>query len=284
MAVVGKSDAASLPDVLEQLTATLKRRGIRILMETRTAEAAREPPDEVHPIEAISAYCDLAIVVGGDGTLLSVMRRMADRGVPLLGVNLGRLGFLTDIPADHVGPSVDAVLEGEYTREERILLDGRVRRDGAEIFSTCAVNDVVVSRGAMGSMIEFAVTVQGEFVYNLRADGIIVATPTGSTAYALSVGGPILHPKLPAIALVPISPHTLSNRPVALCSDSVVEITLIRGVDARVNFDVQSHRVLEVGDVVSVTAAPKPAVILHPKQYRYFSMLRNKLHWNERST
>ena len=132
-------------------------------------------------------------------------------------------------------------------------------------------------------MIEFSVGLDGEFIYSLRGDGLIVATPTGSTAYALSAGGPILHPELPALALVPISPHTLSNRPVAIRSQSRVEITLIRGEDARVNFDVQSHRVLEEGDVVVVSAAPKPVTLLHPPGYRYFSMLRSKLHWNERN-
>jgi NAD+ kinase len=158
-----------------------------------------------------------------------------------------------------------------------------VRRDGKTLFSALAMNDVVVSRGAMGSMIEFAVTVDGEFIYTLRADGLIVATPTGSTAYALSAGGPILHPSLSAIALVPISPHTLSNRPVAIRSTSRVEITLVRGVDARANFDVQSYWELEHGDVVTVSAAARPATLLHPKGYRYFAMLRQKLRWTERT-
>jgi len=146
------------------------------------------------------------------------------------------------------------------------------------------MNDVVVSRGAVGSMIEFAVTVDGEFIYSLRADGLIVATPTGSTAYALSAGGPILHPALSAIALVPISPHTLSNRPVAVRSTSRIEVTLVRGEGARANFDVQAHRELQPGDVVAVQAAPKPATLLHPKGYRYFAMLRQKLRWHERAS
>lgn len=280
-AVVGKADAPSLPEVLEQLLATLRGRGITILMDPRTAEASPARPDGVEPLEALAEKADLAIVVGGDGTLISLARRMAEHGVPLVGVNLGRLGFLTDIPADGIAEGMGAVLDGDFTREERILLDGSVTRDGKVVFASSAVNDVVVSRGAMGSMIEFAVTVDGEFVYTLRADGLIVATPTGSTAYALSAGGPILHPRLPALALVPISPHTLSNRPVALCSDCKVEVKLVRGADARVNFDVQSHFELETDDIVTVTSSSKPAVLLHPSQYRYFAMLRNKLHWND---
>src|SRR5207248_10834321 len=170
--------------------------------------------------------------------------------------------------------AIESVLDGEFISEQRALLSGSVRRGGRTIFSALAMNDVVVSRGAVGSMIEFAVTVDGEFIYALRADGLIVATPTGSTAYALSAGGPILHPALQAIALVPISPHTLSNRPVAIRRSSRVGITLMLGARCRANFDVQAHFQLEPGDVVSVSAAAKPATLLHPKGYRYFSMLR----------
>jgi len=180
-------------------------------------------------------------------------------------------------------PGVSAILDGEYQPEERILLAGAVRRGSETIFSALAMNDVVVSRGATGSMIEFAVTVDGEFIYTLRADGLIVATPTGSTAYALSAGGPILHPALQAIALVPISPHTLSNRPVAIRNNSRVEITLVRGAEARANFDVQAYCELETNDVVSVSSAARPATLLHPRGYRYFSMLRQKLRWSERT-
>jgi NAD+ kinase len=283
VAVVGKSDAASLPDVIDQLAAVLRRRGIALHMDPLTAGAARTPPDSVVDLAELPAKCDLAIIVGGDGTLISCARLMADRGVPLVGVNLGRLGFLTDIPADGLEAAVESILDGEFHAEQRTLLSGAVRRDGQTLFSALAMNDVVVSRGAMGSMIEFAVTVDGEFIYTLRADGLIVATPTGSTAYALSAGGPILHPSLSAIALVPISPHTLSNRPVAIRSTSRVEITLVRGLDARANFDVQSYWQLEPNDVVTVSAAARPATLLHPKGYRYFSMLRQKLRWTERT-
>ena len=283
-AVVGKSDAASLPDILAELSALLRRHGVGIVMDPLTAGAAREGPDAVVELEALPERAELAIIVGGDGTLLSCARLMAERGVPLVGVNLGRLGFLTDIPADALEASIESILAGDFQAEQRTLLAGSVRRGKETLFSALAMNDVVVSRGAMGSMIEFAVTVDGEFIYTLRADGLIVATPTGSTAYALSAGGPILHPSLSAIALVPISPHTLSNRPVAIRSSSRVEITLVRGVDARANFDVQAYWELEPGDVVSVSAAPRPATLLHPRGYRYFSMLRQKLRWTERTS
>ena len=260
VAVVGKSDAASLPDILDQLAAVLRGRGVAIVMDPLTAGASRATPDAVAELAALPARADFCIVVGGDGTLIACARLMAENGVPLVGVNLGRLGFLTDIPADSVSAAVEAVLEGDFAAEQRMLLAGTVRRGNKTMIAALAMNDVVVSRGAVGSMIEFAVTVDGEFIYSLRADGLIVATPTGSTAYALSAGGPILHPALSAIALVPISPHTLSNRPVAIRSTSRVEITLVRGIDARANFDVQTHLALEPGDVV-VCGRPRPS---HP--------------------
>ena len=284
VAVVGKGDAASLPDLLDTLTGVLRTHGLAVLMDVATAEAAKAKPDAAVALEEIGARADLVIVLGGDGTLISCARLVAEHNVPLVGVNLGRLGFLTDIPADALVPAIESVLAGEFTAEQRILLQGGVRRGSRTMVSTLAMNDVVVSRGAVGSMIEFAVTVDGEFIYTLRADGLIVSTATGSTAYALSAGGPILHPALSALALVPISPHTLSNRPVVIRSTSRIEITLVRGSDARANFDVQAHFQLEPNDVVTVAAAPKPATLLHPKGYRYFAMLRQKLRWNERAS
>lgn len=283
VAVVGKSDAASLPDILDEIAAVLKGRGLELLMDPATAGASRVKPDAIAELEALPARSDIAIVVGGDGTLIANARRMAEHNVPLVGVNLGRLGFLTDIPAETAAAAIGSILDGEYLPEQRMLLAGTVKRGDKTLISALAMNDVVVSRGAVGSMIEFAVTVDGEFIYTLRADGLIVATPTGTTAYALSAGGPILHPSLSAIALVPISPHTLSNRPVAIRSSSKVEITLVRGEGARANFDVQAWQELDHGDVVCVAASPKPATLLHPRGYRYFSMLRQKLRWTERT-
>lgn len=283
VAVVGKSDAASLPDILDEIAAVLRGRGLELLMDPATAGASRARPDAVAELAALPARSDIAIVVGGDGTLIASARLMAEHNVPLVGVNLGRLGFLTDIPAEGAAGAIAAILDGEYLPEQRMLLAGSVKRGERTLISALAMNDVVVSRGAVGSMIEFAVTVDGEFIYTLRADGLIAATPTGTTAYALSAGGPILHPSLSAIALVPISPHTLSNRPVAIRSASKVEITLVRGEGARANFDVQAWQELEPNDVVCVSASPKPATLLHPRGYRYFSMLRQKLRWTERT-
>jgi NAD+ kinase len=253
-------------------------------MDERTASLATTAPDMVAPVERVFVGADLAIALGGDGTLLGIARKVADANVPLVGINLGTLGFLTDIPADSTESMLGAMLDGAYTSESRLLLNGEIMRGGRVVFSTVALNDVVVCRGAMGSMIEFAVEVNGEFVYSLRADGLIISTPTGSTAYALSSGGPILHPSLPAISLVPISPHTLSNRPVAIPSSSEVRVRLIRGQNARVNFDVQSYFDPETEDVVAVCGHPNRLTLLHPVGHSYYAMLRSKLHWAERNS
>ena len=286
IAIVGKPDGVGVGEPVNQLIALLKKRGVTVRIDALTAEFVTAKPDAVMPREPMNALlegADLAIAVGGDGTLLSLARSVAAHHVPLVGINLGHLGFLTDIPADAMATMINAMLDGDFTEELRFLLDAEISRGGKAIFQTVAFNDVVFSRGAMGTMIEFAVEVNGEFVYSLRADGIIVSTPTGSTAYALSSGGPILQPSLQAISLVPISPHTLSNRPIAISNESEVRIRLIRGVNARVNFDVQAFFDPEPDDVVIVTAHKNRLRLLHPAGYSYFSMLRSKLHWNERN-
>lgn len=284
VAVVGKLDGAGVSGPLGVLQSFLAKRGVRVQMDERTASLATTAPDMVAPVERVFVGADLAIALGGDGTLLGIARKVADANVPLVGINLGTLGFLTDIPADSTESMLGAMLDGAYTSESRLLLNGEIMRGGRVVFSTVALNDVVVCRGAMGSMIEFAVEVNGEFVYSLRADGLIISTPTGSTAYALSSGGPILHPSLPAISLVPISPHTLSNRPVAIPSSSEVRVRLIRGQNARVNFDVQSYFDPETEDVVAVCGHPNRLTLLHPVGHSYYAMLRSKLHWAERNS
>ena len=287
VAIVGKPDGVGVGEPVNQLIKLLKKRGISVRLDARTAEFASAKPDAIMPREPLTQLlkgADLAVAVGGDGTLLALARSVAAHHVPLVGVNLGHLGFLTDIPADAMVPMMTALLDGQFTEELRFLLDAEIRRGDKSIFKTVAFNDVVFSRGAMGTMIEFSVEVNGEFIYSLRADGIIVNTPTGSTAYALSSGGPILQPGLPIIALVPISPHTLSNRPIAISNKSEVRIRLIRGVNARVNFDVQAFFDPEPDDVVIVKAHKNRLRLLHPVGYSYFSMLRSKLHWNERNS
>ncbi len=282
VAIIGRPNGVALAEPVRALHRLLLSRGVRVHTDPRVAELLAQKPDQVLPMETLINSADLAIAVGGDGTLLGVARIAAAAKVPIVGVNLGTLGFLTDIPKDEMETLVSALLDGRYTEEARLLLDGEVRRGSEIIFKSVAFNDVVISRGAMGTMIEFAVEVNGEFIYSLRADGLIVSTPTGSTAYALSSGGPILQPGLAAIALVPISPHTLSNRPIAIRSNSEVRVKLISGANARVNFDVQAFFDPTTDDEVVIRANANPLRLLHPEGYSYFGMLRTKLHWNER--
>ena len=229
------------------------------------------------------AAADLAIVVGGDGTMLTAARELVTRGVPLVGVNQGRVGFMTDIGHDDMRAGLGAILEGRYVIEERSLIDAEILREGASMLRTLALNEAVVGKGAQGRLIEFELSLDGEFVYTLRADGIIVATPTGSTAYALSAQGPILHPAVPALAIVPLNPHTLSARPVSVSDRSVIEITLARtpGMDAQTFFDGLALAELAPGDKLVLKRSKHAVRFVHPPGYKYFATLREKLGWSE---
>jgi NAD+ kinase len=281
VAVVGRPAAPTLPTLLPQLAGLLRAQGIRVITDRETAAQAVWEPDAVLPQAQLSEQADLAIAAGGDGTLLGLARLMVERDVPLIGINLGRLGFLTDIPANEITTVLPPILAGEYLEEPRHLLAAALIREGRTVAASLAMNDVVIARGQEASMIEFSVSINQEFVYSLRADGLILATPTGSTAYALSAGGPILHPQLAAIALVPIAPHSLSNRPVVVPANSQIEVAVVRG-DALANFDVHSSWRLVPDDRVTTTVFTNPLRLLHPCSYRYYGLLRTKLHWNER--
>ncbi|MFZ1447071.1 MAG: NAD(+)/NADH kinase, partial [Candidatus Dechloromonas phosphoritropha] len=224
----------------------------------------------------------LAIVIGGDGTMLDAARRLARYRVPLVGVNQGRLGFMTDIARSDMLTCMDHLLDGRFSTENRMLLDADVFRDGKEIAANLALNDVVVDKGAIGRMIEFELSIDGEFIYNQRSDGLIVATPTGSTAYSLSAGGPILHPTLTGIALVPLCPHALTNRPIMVNDQVNIEVRIIQADDSRVHFDGQVTHDLQPGDSVRLKRSEYTICFLHPPGYSYFAMLRQKLHWSER--
>ena len=282
VALIGKVDYPGIRAPMARIIRVLKEKNINVFVVDATAAYVDAGACRVATIDEIGRQCDLVVVMGGDGTLLSAVRQLASYRVPITGINLGRLGFLTDIPADVMENVLGAMLDGAYTEEERLMLSAVVVRKREKIFRTVAANDVVVSRGAMGAMIGFEVYVDGQFVYNLRSDGLIICTPTGSTAYALSSGGPILHPSIPAMALVPIAPHTLSNRPIALPKSATVTVMMVRGHDPRVNFDVQSYFELEIGDKVEIKANRHPIRLLHPEGYSYFAMLREKLHWSEK--
>jgi NAD+ kinase len=228
-------------------------------------------------------HCDLGVVVGGDGTMLGIGRQLAQYGVPLIGINQGRLGFITDIPLRRLSePRWQPMLAGELRRRPPQPDAGaRHARRALRFFDALAMNDVVVNRGATAGMVELRVEVDGHFVANQRADGLIIATPTGSTAYSLSAGGPLLHPSIPGWVLVPIAPHTLSNSPIVLANASEVAIEIVAGRDASANFDMQSLASLLHGDRIVVTRSQYQVRFLHPKGWTYFDTLRQKLHWNE---
>lgn len=232
-------------------------------------------------VEEIGERCDLGLVVGGDGTMLGIGRQLAPFGIPLIGINTGRLGFITDIPLDNYAGALTLMLAGEYEEDHRSLMQAQVIRDGVSVFDALAMNDVVVNRGATSGMVELRVSVGRHFVANQRADGFIIASPTGSTAYALSAGGPLLHPSIPGWVMVPIAPHTLSNRPVVLPDAEEISIELVAGRDASANFDMQSLASLQHGDRVLVRRSEFRVRFLHPRGWSYFDTLRKKLHWNE---
>ena len=279
-ALVGKYNALGSRKVLDEVARFLIDQGLEVSMERQTAlntgltDYGALTPDELGKI------CDIAVVVGGDGTMLGMARQMARHGIPLVGINQGRLGFITDIPIGEFAAALAPMIAGRYEEERRTMLEGGVWRDGEVIFEAFALNDVVVSRGATSSMVELKIDIGKESVTNLRADGLIIASPTGSTAYALSAGGPILHHSIAGFVLVPIAPHDLSNRPIVLPDSGEISVEIVAGRDASVNFDMQGLASLLHGDRITVRRAPYQARFLHPPGWSYYATLRRKLHWN----
>ena len=262
IALIGKLRSAETEASLQELRGFLQKRGCEVLPEGETR-------------------ADLAIVIGGDGTMLGAARELVRHHVPLVGINQGRLGFMTDIGHGDMQAAIGSILDGKYSVEERTLLDAEILRQGKSVLRTIALNEAVIGKGSQGRLIEFELSVDGEFVYRLRADGIIVATPTGSTAYALSAQGPILHPAVPALALVPLNPHTLSARPVSVADRCMIEIRLARALDAQAYFDGVAHADLAEGDRLTLKRSADVLRFVHPPGYRYFATLREKLHWSE---
>jgi NAD+ kinase len=281
IALVGRYASPGIAGPLNRLAAFLGERGHRVIVGAETAEFMSLPGHRSVPMEELGREADLAIVVGGDGTMLSVARRLAPYDVPLIGINQGRLGFLTDIAVSDMEKVVAAMLDGAYTEETRTLLDATLMRVGGSSERTLALNDVFVNRGSVGGMIDCAVTIDGRFAYAMRGDGVIVATPTGSTAYALSAQGPIVDPGVPAFLLVPVAPHALTNRPIVVLDSVVIEIALLRGRDAGLHCDGQANFSLSEGDRVTIRRATHRAHLLHPEDHDHFAMLRRKLHWSE---
>ena len=281
IALVGKLGAPEIAASLRELVAFLKKRGCEIFIEKETAADIGERGLDY---AAIGAKADLAVVIGGDGTLLAAARNLVRHRVPVVGVNQGRVGFMTDIGYRDMQDGIGSILDGKYTIEERAVLDAEILRGRESVLRTLALNEAVVGKGSQGRLIEFELRLDGEFVYALRADGVIVATPTGSTAYALSAQGPILHPAVAALALVPLAPHTLSARPVSVSDRSVIEISLKHALDARAHFDGLALADMQSGDRLVLKRSADSVRFVHPPGYRYFATLREKLGWTEAPT
>jgi NAD+ kinase len=281
IALVGKYQADGIEEHLKDLAKLLKGLGCEVFLEAATAKHVGLKDFPTETAENFAGAIDLVVVLGGDGTMLGIGRQLAGSDVPLVGINMGRLGYMTDIPIQSVQDILPKIIAGDYEADTRTLLEASVLRDGKEINRGLALNDVVVNRSGISGMVELAVHVNGSFMYNQRSDGLIVSTPTGSTAYALSAGGPILHPHVAGILLAPIAPHSLSNRPIVLPQNSVTVIEVVNGLEVIVNFDMQSQTNLHSGDKIEVRQSDKTIALLHPSNHSDYRTLREKLHWNE---
>jgi NAD+ kinase len=279
--LISTSRVAEISDTLGAVVGFLRARGVAVVLDEISSRLLPAEGLESVPSGTVPAGCDLAIVIGGDGTMLRAARMLADYEVPLLGINRGRLGFLADIPADAFEHQLAQVLDGQFVEDERFQLHCAVRRDGATVIESHAFNDVIIQKWNIARLIEMETFVNGTLLHSQRADGMIVASPTGSTAYALSGGGPILHPALDALVLVPICPHTLSNRPIVIAGDSLVEVIVgTPEIDhARLSCDGEITCELQTGDHVVIRKKDQRIRLIHPPGHDHFSILRAKLHW-----
>ena len=282
--LIGRLESDKVVDSLKRLVNYLVTHGYKVLVEDRTATVV---PDHGQPEASrrmLGELCDLVIVIGGDGSLLGAARALCRSGTLILGVNRGRLGFLTDISPDELESRVGEVLAGKFEVEERFLLDAVLYRNGVAVGNGEALNEVVVHPGKAVRMIEFELFIDGQFVYSQRSDGLIVATPTGSTAYALSGGGPIMHPKLEAITLVPMFPHTLSSRPIVIDAASEIRIHIgdTHHSYPHISCDGQTRAVAKSDDLLVITRKPERIRLVHPLGHNFYEVLRSKLGWSHR--
>jgi len=280
--LVGRSQQEGLDLVLQELLDLLEARGHEVLLEDRLGELVPGHGAPLASRDEIGQAADLVIVSGGDGSLLSAARTLAKYETPVLGVNRGRLGFLTDITPDRIAQEVPRVLDGQYDKESRFLLDAHVLRNGDVIARADALNDVVVNSGTSAQMIEVELSINDIFVYRQRADGLIVSTPTGSTAYSLSGGGPIMHPDLDAIVLVPMFPHALSSRPIVVDGSSEIRVDILQRnrIHPPVTCDGQVNMTARPGDAVVIRKKPHRLTLLHPRGHSFYASCRDKLRWS----
>jgi len=277
----GKPADPAVAATLTRLIDALLEKGCDVWLDASAAAYYERPPAPVVAGAALALRCDLAIVVGGDGTLLGVARDLVDLGVAVLGINLGRLGFLADVSPGDMCERLSEILAGKFVEERRTMLHASVLRHGRSVSESAALNDVVIHKWDIARMIELDARIDERYLYSLRADGLIIATPTGSTAYALSGGGPIIDPALPALVLVPICPHTLSNRPIVVSDQATIEVQ-VRGSDgsqAQITCDGQANFSLVAGDIVRIERKQHTLRLIHPQQHDHFDIMRRKLRW-----
>ncbi len=282
--IIGRVGNQMVIASVKALKKQLLSKNLTVILEQEIANVLPNHGLQVSSRKLIGEICDLVIVVGGDGSMLGAARDLARHDVPVIGVNRGGLGFLTDISPNEIAEKIDDVLAGKYAAEKRFLLDAVIKRDGEPVAQGSAFNDVVVSSGEVARMIEFEVYIEGQFVYSERSDGIIVSTPTGSTAYSLSGGGPIMHPKLDALALVPMFPHSLSSRPIVIDGNS--EIKIVIGPNSRIDpiVSCDGHLTLKAkaGDTIYIFKKPLKLTMLHPLDYSFYEVCRSKLNWGKK--
>ena len=279
--VIGRMGSVKVVETLRSLKTYLLNENYQVILEQDTSGMLPGHGLQVASKKLLGEICDLVIVVGGDGSLLGAARELAKSKIPILGVNRGRLGFLTDISPSELEERLEKVLQGDYIEENRFLLDGNLERDGQPLGYGSALNDVVLHPGKSTRMIGFDLYIDGHFVYSQRSDGLIVSTPTGSTAYSLSAGGPIMHPKLDAVVLVPMFPHTLSSRPIVV--DGKSEIKLVIGdtneTYPQISFDGQMDIACAPGDIIRITKKPFKIRLIHPRDHNFYATCREKLGW-----
>lgn len=282
--LIGRIGSAKVVDTLRRLIRFLNTHDYHVILEDRTATVLLDHGQQEASRRLLGDLCDLVIVVGGDGSMLGAARAMCRTGTPVLGINRGRLGFLTDISPDELEEKVGEVLAGDFVSEERFLLDAEVYREGALVGTADGLNDVVIHPGKAARMIEFELFVNDQFVYSQRSDGLIIATPTGSTAYALSGGGPIIHPGLEAMTLVPMFPHTLSSRPIVVDAASEIKVHIgeINEAYPHISCDGQTQVVCKPGDMLYVRRKPQRLTLIHPRGHNYYEICRSKLGWSSR--
>lgn len=279
--LIGKFGDPNVAGTLNQIAAHLLQRQLRVLLDESSAQLIPDSGLEVASRAAIGEQCDLVVVMGGDGTMLNAARSLVDYDMPILGVNLGRLGFLADVSPSEIPHRLDGVLNGQFREARRLLLYAQVMRDGCVIGEADALNDVVIHKRDVARMIDVETFLDGRFLNTYRADGLIISTPTGSTAYALAGGGPIIYPGLEAVVLVPICPHTLTHRPIVVGADNVIEVVLnaANTINTQVTCDGQVSLPLERGDQIVIRKKERKVRLIHPINHDYFKLLRAKLRW-----